>query len=528
MRFVLISDTHIGGRFDELMFNKGIEIANFVDSDYLIHCGDLTNDGTLAQYEIAKLYLEKINKDKTFLIVPGNHDVKNVGDLLWEEIIGERFFVYTDEKKKVKILALDSTEPDSDTGRMGPKAIKRIYEEFENLPEFWLKVLIFHHQTLPIPYTGRERSAIYDAGNAVRAILDCNIHLVFNGHRHISNFYRMSDGAMQAWIVNCGTLSCKKTRYREEYSMTILDVDRETNDLAIRVVLLNNDPVEEQIQYSGKFQEITVPMKKDPIASIIQIGNTSISDQLFDIDSYNKAVTAINDTPCDLVVHCGEVTGNSYLNEFEWSKALLQQIEKPKLIVPGDRDSLPLGCQLFPEYVSKPLPEFENGNLLVLGYNSCIIDEHLGRLGRGNTEKIVQRLTNSKKLGVVAFHHTLIPLPKTKHDAELIDAGDVLSALTKNRVNLVLTGAKNQAGCWQVEDTVFVNSGTLSSYNITKKEGTSFNLIKIYKTNIGKYFEVEEYIINDFKYRTIGLFHVSDIAEPIRIPEKIRYITNTE
>ncbi|MHA1953923.1 MAG: metallophosphoesterase family protein, partial [Candidatus Heimdallarchaeaceae archaeon] len=145
MRFVLVSDTHIGGRFDELMFNKGIDIANYVEADYLIHCGDLTNDGTLAQYEIAKLYLERIKEEKTFLMVPGNHDVKNVGDLLWEEIIGERFFVKTDEKKKVKILVLDSTEPDSDTGRMGPKAISRIYEEFETIPEHWLKVLIFHH-----------------------------------------------------------------------------------------------------------------------------------------------------------------------------------------------------------------------------------------------------------------------------------------------------------------------------------------------------------------------------------------------
>ena len=27
MRFVLISDTHIGGRFDELMYNKEIDIA---------------------------------------------------------------------------------------------------------------------------------------------------------------------------------------------------------------------------------------------------------------------------------------------------------------------------------------------------------------------------------------------------------------------------------------------------------------------------------------------------------------------
>ena len=412
MRFVLISDTHIGGRFNELMYNKGIDIANFVDADYLIHCGDLIDDGTLAQYEIAKLYLEKIKKNKKFIIIPGNHDVKNVGDLLWEEIIGERFFVHEDKKEQHKILALDSTEPDSEEGRMSPKAIQRIYEEFEDLPDYWLKTLIFHHQTLPIPHTGRERSAIYDAGDAVKAILDCNVHLVFNGHRHISNVYKMSDGAMQAWIVNCGTLSCKKTRYREEYSLTILDVDRQQNDICIRVLLLNKEPIEEQIRYSGKFQEIKAPMKKELISTIIQVGNTDFSDNLFNADAYKKGTRVINDIPGDLVVHCGEVTGHSYLHEFEWSKALLAKIKKPKLIVPGDSDTYPLGCQLFPEYIGDFQPSFENGNIRVEGYNSCLIDEKIGRLGRGNTKSIIEQLTTDSKIGVVAFHHTIIPYPE--------------------------------------------------------------------------------------------------------------------
>ena len=523
MRFILISDTHIGGRFDELMYNKGMEIANFVEADYLIHCGDLTNDGTLAQYEIAKLYLDKIEKNKPFIIIPGNHDVANVGDLLWEEMIGHRFFVHEDKKKKVKILALDSTEPDSNSGRMGPKGIQRIYEEFDSLPEYWLKVLIFHHQTLPIPHTGRERSAIYDAGDAVRAILDNNIHLVFNGHRHISNTYRMSDGAMQAWIINSGTLSCRKTRYREEYSMTFVDVDRETNNICIRVLQLNQDPLLENISCSGKFQEVIPPMKKDLLSTLIQIGNTDISDTRFNVDAYNKGVKIINETECDLVVHNGEVTGSSFLHEFEWSKALLDQIEKPMLVVPGDNDAYPLGYELFPEYIGELNPTFENGNILVKGYNSCLIDAKIGRLGRGNTSNIIESLTNTSKLGAIAFHHTIIPLPRTKHDSELMDAGDVLAALVNNRVNLVLTGAKNQAGCWQVNDTIFVNSGTLSSLNVTKKEGNSFNIIKIFQTDIGKYYEIEEYLISPFKYKTIGLFHVSDLAKPIQVPLKIKY-----
>ena len=488
MRFALISDTHIGGRFDEIMFNRGIEIACNIDADYLIHLGDLTNDGTLAQYKIADLYLKKINFSKPFLLIPGNHDVKNVGDLLWEEIIGERFYTHIDGDEKVKILALDSSLPDLDPGRMGPKGIKRIYEEFEDIPEHWLKIILFHHQTLPIPYTGRERSAIYDAGDAVRAILDNNIHLVFNGHRHISNTFRMSDGAMQSWIVNCGTLSCKKTRYKEEYSLTIIDVDRKLNEICIRVALLNNEPIREKIAYSGTFQEIIPPSKKEKLGTIIQIGNTSISDDNFNVEIYNKGVNVINNIECDLVVHCGEVTGSSHYHEFEMATALLEQIDKPKIIIPGVDDAYPLGYELFPELIGDMNPEFENQHMKVLGFNSCIIDDKVGRIGRGNTSIMNENLSSISKLGVVVFHHTIVPLPRTKHDAELMDAGDVLAMLVNNKIDLVLTGAKNRPGNWQVNDTVFVNAGTLSSYDINTRSGNSFNIISIYKTEFWSYY----------------------------------------
>ena len=522
MRFVVISDTHIGGRFDEMVFYEGVKIVNSLKCDYLIHCGDLTNDGTLAQYEVAKLYLETITK-KPFLIVPGNHDTENVGDLLWEEMIGPRYFVHEDKKNQVKILGLDSTEPDSNTGRMGPKAIKRIYEEFGDLPEYWLKVLVFHHQTLPIPYTGRERSAINDAGDAVKAILECNIHIVINGHRHISNVYKMSDGALQAWIINCGTLSCKKTRYREGYSMTVIDANRAKNNLIIRSIILKHDSTEEKLSFNSKFQEVIPPMVKEPYACLVQIGNTDVSAGMFNTKIFDKAVNAINSLETDLVVHCGGVTASSHLYEFELAKELLDTIDHKKLIVPGVKDAYPLGCELFPEYIGEKNPSFVDDKLHILGYNSCIIDEKEGRLGRGNTREIVEKLAINSKIGVVVFNHTIVPLPKTKHDSELMDAGDVLATLVNNRINLVLTGAKNKSGCWQVGDTVFANVGTLSSYNLATRAGNSFNIINIFKTDIGHYYEIDEYLLEENKKRNIGNFHVSDIVEPIQAPMKLKY-----
>ena len=236
MKIQCISDFHIGGAFNQQMFDKGVELVNTTDSDFVIFCGDLTDAGTLQQYKLAVELLKKIKKP--LLLVPGNHDAKNVGDLLWEEFLGPRYFVKIDTERKVKILGLDSNEPDANTGRMGRKAIERIYQEFMDLDETWTKILVSHHQTLPIPYTGRERSAVNDAGETIKAIMDCNVNIVLNGHRHITNVYRISDGDFQSLIVNIGTMSCTKTRYREEYSITEIDYDLEKT--TVDVIQLNH------------------------------------------------------------------------------------------------------------------------------------------------------------------------------------------------------------------------------------------------------------------------------------------------
>ncbi|MFX1512684.1 MAG: metallophosphoesterase family protein [Promethearchaeota archaeon] len=512
MKIIAFSDTHIGGKFNEDMFKRGIEFINTVESDFVVCGGDLTDDGTISQYEKAQEYLRLLKKP--YLIVPGNHDSKNVGDLLWEEYIGPRFFIKEDEVNKVKFLGLDSTEPDVNTGWLSPKGTSRIYEEFESLPNTWFKVLVFHHQTLPIPYTGRERSALNDAGDAIKAILDCDVHLVLNGHRHISNVFRLSDGDNYTLIVNFGTTSCKKTRYKEEYSVTTINVNKTFTHASVDVILLNRPRYKTIPKYSSNFTYIPLPKQKNLLSTIVQIGMTdfSISGQVFNLEMFAKAIKLINNIECDVVVHNGNVTRLSYLREFERAKTLLEQIIKPLQIVPGPQDAKPLGFDLFPDLMGDLNPKFEIENLTLLGFNSCILDETAGRLGRSNSNLIAQSLgeKHDNRVQGVVFHHTIIPLPRTKHEAELSDAGDVLAMIVNNKIDLVLTGAKNRPGTWQVNDTVFVNAGTLSSYNINTRSGNSFNIISVYKTDLGKYYEIAEVLIVEGSARIIGRFHVEN------------------
>ena len=511
MKFIAISDAHIGGKFNEEMFLRGVDLVNKTKADYFIFCGDLTDQGTVAEYELAKnKYLPLFKKE--ILMVPGNHDAKNVGDLIWEQEIGPRYFEHTDEPNRVRILGLDSNEPDQNTGRMGGKAIDRIYQEFQDLDEDWMKVLVFHHQTLPIKYTGRERSALVDAGDTIKAIMDCNIDLVLNGHRHISNVYRLTDGEINTLVVNVGTISCKKTRYHEEYSVTAIEIDKKQTKAKVDIQHLNQEkPVwepkfNESILYLGKPKKIG-----KRLSTIVHIGNTDVSETGFDLENFSKASSMINQIDCDLVIHTGDITHGSYRTEFELAKTLLSQIQKPMIVVPGPRDFFPLGAELFPLYFGDENPLFENDNLKVMGFNSCILDERIGRLGRSKSTQIVKKLHHEKKIGIIAFHHTLIPLPRSKHESELQDAGDVLANLVEHHINMVLTGAKNRSGCWQVDDTVFVNAGTLSSYNIVSSKGNSFNIINSFETEKGIYHKVDEYFIENMDMETIGAFHVRNV-----------------
>ena len=112
-RIVIISDTHItptGTNFNLNAFNKGIEKINKIKNvDLFLHLGDITDSGTLLDYEyVLDLYkkFDPISKAPVHYLI-GNHDSLNVGYLLFEEILGERHFEY--ENESLYVIGIDST-----------------------------------------------------------------------------------------------------------------------------------------------------------------------------------------------------------------------------------------------------------------------------------------------------------------------------------------------------------------------------------------------------------------------------------
>lgn len=65
MKIVAISDTHMGHRK-----------LTLEDGDVLIHCGDLTNIGTIEQLIEVTNWFATTGRFKHRLLIPGNHDIK--------------------------------------------------------------------------------------------------------------------------------------------------------------------------------------------------------------------------------------------------------------------------------------------------------------------------------------------------------------------------------------------------------------------------------------------------------------------
>ena len=72
--------------------------------------------GFKEEYVQARRHLDRIDCE-SLVVVPGNHDSRNVGYVHFEELFGERNSVL--RKGGVTVVAVDSTEPDLDHGQIG-------------------------------------------------------------------------------------------------------------------------------------------------------------------------------------------------------------------------------------------------------------------------------------------------------------------------------------------------------------------------------------------------------------------------
>src|SRR3954467_13782534 len=212
-----LSDLHCGQQFflPDLLDRAIVEI-NDLRPDVVVVSGDLTSHGFKDEYALAKKYIDAI-ECQSLVVIPGNHDSRNVGYVHFEELFGPRNSVL--RVGGVTVVAVDSTEPDLDHGQIGRGGYGWIEENFA--PSADLRVFVCHHHLLPVPGTGRERNVIYDAGDAIECLQRAGVNLVLSGHKHVPYAWRLED----IFIVNAGTVSSLRLRGNTRPCYNLIEIE---------------------------------------------------------------------------------------------------------------------------------------------------------------------------------------------------------------------------------------------------------------------------------------------------------------
>src|SRR6478672_13626555 len=114
---VQLSDLHCGTQFFlPSLLERAIAETNEIEPDVVVISGDLTSHGFKEEYAVAREYVDGI-ECASLVVIPGNHDSRNVGYVHFEELFGDRNSVL--RLGSTTIVAVDSTEPDLDNGQIG-------------------------------------------------------------------------------------------------------------------------------------------------------------------------------------------------------------------------------------------------------------------------------------------------------------------------------------------------------------------------------------------------------------------------
>ena len=213
-----ISDIHCGNtRFIPELLERTIIEINRMNPRVVVVAGDLTDAGYREEFEQAAEYIDRIECEHV-MVIPGNHDARNVGYIHFERLFGERQSVI--DLEDVVLVGVDSSEPDLNDGQVGREHYEFIRDAFST-PRDKLKVFVVHHHLIPLPGTGRERNIVYDAGDILERLIDVGVDLVLSGHKHVPHTWRLED----MLIVNSGTASTLRVRGNTRPCYNVIEVE---------------------------------------------------------------------------------------------------------------------------------------------------------------------------------------------------------------------------------------------------------------------------------------------------------------
>jgi 3',5'-cyclic AMP phosphodiesterase CpdA len=233
-RFVIaqFSDVHCGdARFDEKLMLKLVAEVNELEPDLVLVPGDLTASGYREQFEEFVRYADLIECTHR-VVIAGNHDCRNVGWEIFEEVVGPRQTIATYEGlpggESLTLFAADSNIPDLNDGELGRNKLNAIRKDLGGADGF--KLFMLHHHLVSIPGTGRERNVVWDAGDVLAALQEVGCDLVLAGHKHVPFVWPLAGMT----IVTSGTGASLRTRGYAPPSYNVIGIGAAEIDVTIR------------------------------------------------------------------------------------------------------------------------------------------------------------------------------------------------------------------------------------------------------------------------------------------------------
>ncbi|HVF53193.1 MAG TPA: metallophosphoesterase [Actinomycetota bacterium] len=226
-----ISDIHCGHpMFDEGLMDHALEEIDALKPDLVAVVGDLTSAGYAPEWRQAKRYLDRLS-DHKMLVIPGNHDLMNVGFLHFRDAFGKsdrvmRLPFRTSEgagssERYATVVAVNSAKPDLAEGEVGHLRYDWIREAYEWPDDY--RIFVIHHHLVSVPGTGRERNIVWDAGDVLALLTELNVSLVLCGHKHVPNVWQFGE----MLLVNSGTATSHRVRGYTRPSYNVVEIDSE-------------------------------------------------------------------------------------------------------------------------------------------------------------------------------------------------------------------------------------------------------------------------------------------------------------
>jgi Icc protein len=217
-----LSDIHCGSvYFDGALLEQAVAEIIDLGPDLVVVGGDLTTEGYPAEFRDARNFLQPLfDNSLTVLVIPGNHDAKNVGFLHFVDAFGAGDVEDKGDRVmslkvpgasgadplRVQVVAIDSSKPDLAEGEVGRERYRWIRDQFAAESDF--RVFVLHHHLVPVPGTGRERNTVWDAGDVLALLAELDVDVVLSGHKHVPYLWLLD----HVLIVNSGTVSTYRLR----------------------------------------------------------------------------------------------------------------------------------------------------------------------------------------------------------------------------------------------------------------------------------------------------------------------------